>query len=81
MSLELFESAGNPYTPLEAGITVTIPSRCIEALPMAIVRSDGSHLVIDTDFPNADDPHSEALILVTDFDRERFAFDREGRIA
>jgi hypothetical protein len=47
---------------------------------MAIVRSDGSHQVIDTDFPNADNPHSEALILVTDFDRERFAFDREGCI-
>lgn len=80
MSLELCDSAGNPYTLLEASTTMTIPCRRIEALPMAVVGTDDSYRVIDSDFPNADDPHCEALILITDIDRERFAFEREGRI-
>ena len=61
-------------------VTVSIPSRRIESLPLSIVRREGNHIVIDADFPDAADTHFEALVLVTDFDRERFAFDREGRL-
>ena len=78
LSVELFDASGAPYTPLEVSVTVTIPSRRIEALPLTIVRQEGNHLVIETDFPNAPDTRFEARVLVTDFDRERFAFNREG---
>lgn len=80
LSLELFDADGSPYTPLEVGVTVSIPSRRIEALPLTIQSAEGNHLVIETDFPDAPDTRFEAQVLVTDFDRERFAFNREGRI-
>lgn len=80
LSVELFDASGEPYTPLEVSVTVTIPSRRIEALPLATVRQEGNHVVIETDFPNAPDTRFEAHVLVTDFDRERFAFNREGRL-
>jgi len=78
LSVSLVDDAGNPFTPLEVEVTVSIPSRRIEALPLRIVRSEGNHIVIDADFPDARDTHFETLILVTDFDRERFTFDRDG---
>ena len=80
LSLELFDSTGAAYKPLEVSVSVTIPSRRIEALPLAILRSEDNHLVIDADFPDAQDTYFEALVLVTDFERERFVFDRGGRI-
>lgn len=80
LSLTLYDDAGAPFTPLEVALTVSIPSRRIESLPLPIVRREGNHVVIDADFPDAADTHFEALVLVTDFDRERFAFDREGRL-
>lgn len=80
LSVELFDESGAPYTPLEVSVTVTIPSRRIEALPLTILRQEDNHLVIETDFPNAPDTRFEAHVLVTDFDRERFAFNREGRL-
>lgn len=80
LSLTLYDDAGAPFTPIEVALTVSIPSRRIESLPLPIVRREGNHIVIDADFPDAADTRFEALVLVTDFDRERFAFDREGRL-
>lgn len=80
LSLELFDSTGAAYTPLEVSITVTIPSRRIEALPLSVVLVEGNHLAIDADFPYAQDTRFEALILVTEFNQERFVFGRGGRV-
>lgn len=80
LSVSLVDNAGNPITPLEAEITVTIPSRRIEALPLRIVRREGNHIVVDADFPDASDTQFAALMLVTDFDRERFVFNRDGAL-
>ena len=80
LSMELFDSAGDAITALEVSLTVTIPSRRIEALPLSISSIEGNHAIIEADFPDAGDTSFEALILVTDFDRERFVFNRQGRI-
>ena len=80
LSMELFDSAGDAITALEASLTVTIPSRRIEALPLSISSIEGNHVIIEADFPDASDTSFEALILVSDFDRERFVFNRQGRI-
>ena len=80
LSLELFDSSGAAYKPLEVSISVSIPSRRIEALPLSVMLAEGSHLAIDADFPHAQDTRFEALVLVTEFDRERFVFDRGGRV-
>ena len=80
LSLDLFDASGKPITPLETTVSVTIPSRRIESLPLSIEHQAGNHLVVETNFPDADDTRFEALVLVTDFDRERFLFHRGGRL-
>lgn len=78
LSAEVLDVSGNPFTPLEFSITVTIPSRRIEALPLTILSVQGNHVAIKGDFPDTSDTHFNAQVLVTDFDRERFAFNQEG---
>ena len=77
---ELFDARGNPFTPLELSMTVTIPSRRIEALPLNILSAQGNHVVIEADFPDTADTRFAAQVLVTEFDRERFAFSRESSL-
>jgi len=80
LSMELYDSGGDAIAVLEVSLTVTIPSRRIESLPLSISAIEGNHVSVDADYPDASDTFFEVLILVTDFDRERFVFTREGRI-
>ena len=80
LSMELFDSRGDASTALEVSLTVTIPSRRIVALPLRVSSIEGNHVIIEANFPDTGDTSFEALILVTEFDRERFVFNREGRI-
>ena len=80
LSIELYDSGGDAIAAREASVTVTIPSRRIESLPLSISGIKGNHVIVEADFPDAADTSFEALILVSDFDREKFVFNREGRI-
>ena len=80
LSMELFDSRGDAFTALEVSLTVTIPSRRIVALPLSVSSIEGNHVIVEANFPDTGDTSFEALILVTEFDRERFVFNREGRI-
>ena len=80
LSMELFDASGDAFTALEVSLTVTIPSRRIVELPLSVSSIEGNHVIVEADFPDTGDTSFEALILVTEFDRERFVFNREGRI-